>query len=177
MPNMTGQIELNDLTVFLTVPTLALRDPLPFLMPPPIASAIESSLQGLEITVDTTNATMVRLLELVEGFEDEFKTHISDLRDPFRSPVGMHVWSGKAVIKADNTVEFEGELRRPVGTDYILYTELMSNLDAQAREDLLEHARHCPSCATRLGVKLASGNVPAEVLAACNFGNSETGQA
>ena len=174
---MSGQIELNDLTVFLTVPSMVLRNPLPIMMPPPIEAAIEASLQGTEITVDTTDTTMARLLELVDEFDDQFKGHLNSLFDPFRSRVGMYVWAGKATISADNKVTFEGVLRRPVGTDYVLYSDLMSKLDAEAREDVLEHARHCPSCATRLGVQLASGDVPPEVLAACNFGNSETGQA
>lgn len=175
---MSGQIELNDLTVFLTLPTVVLRDQqLPIMVPPPILSAIENSLQGAQLTVDTTDPIMLRLLELIEDFPQQFKTHLSELADPFQSSVGMYVWRGKAVLKADNTASFKGEIRRPTGDDYIAYSELMANLDAEAREETLAHARQCPTCATRLGVKLAEGTVSPEALAACNFGGGETGQA
>jgi len=176
MPSVSGQINYNDLTVYINSPSVVLKGPSAIMAPPPIQALIERSLMGLQITLDTGDLTTVQFLDVLSDSYEEFGRHLSEKADLFLCSAGMLVWKGSASVDAQGEITFEGSLTRLKGEDYAAYADMLSRLDAMEREQMLEHAKQCPHCATRLGVQLAEGSVPPEVLAACNYGG-QTGQA
>ena len=154
MPAVTGSIRFEDYTLFLIAAMVELRPlppeghPLAMLlgqMPPSIGVITNMNLEGAE-----------RVAELVSDNMEEFMDHITELMAPAQPIVGISVWQGDVEVLPDGELRFKGKYRRPTTADFGILGTIHQQLDDEARENALSHARQCRACAEKMGLDLGT---------------------
>lgn len=148
MPNVSGQIEYTGFTLFLAVPMVELRQN-PTVLHQMLANSMSHSV-GITFDADAEGAT--DFVDMVVDCADEFMEHVMEVIPVGIPALGMIVWEGGATINAQKEVSFHGTVRRPTAEDFTLYGDIMTRIDADARDQALEHAKTCRRCAEKMGL-------------------------
>jgi hypothetical protein len=109
-------------------------------MPPPLAVAFDDRAEGIAAFVTVVSRHAL-----------DFHAHIRSLFSPMWAPAGLFVWEGSAVFDSSD-ISFEGQIRRPTSSDHDEFSRLLTQRDQACEEEILEHAKHCQSCARKVGL-------------------------